>query len=483
MSKRKRGSRGRLVARLRDGKYCTSDAMPTSARSPLDRTRISILSGPEQDSVTLSSNWSSSYSAEFFVKLLPDFEQLVYPLNPILTSTEIRDSIANMHGSLEDTALVHAFGATTISLTKPSWILDGQDLASLMVSLVQFSIRAHRQVETDKNSHGSSLLSKLPVSVKRIMTCIWIQIPMISIRRFDRSFAALREAISMIEMLDIHQYGDSDTQLDSREVARRQRMYWEAFIHERSLFIISGYPCIMQPLRTGLPFADQTVPSFITVGFDRLILLFETMDESFVEYWSAQFRQRKACSITAQWVDSKQTELDQHEVDTTEAERKLEAGGHGSLNELQHTDLFITRLWLRTLIWQLGLSNGLLHSTPPNDVHEGLSLNFPANYVSAQLRVLVCRLHNLSSIIFHGSGILQKLFEITSTAADVLSLPCSDKQQTEASEYLEDLLFLVRLLFTFDRTQRHQRDYLQEKLDALQRVFPMVDFGDLMRRN
>ena len=47
------------------------------------------------------------------------------------------------------------------------------------------------------------------------------------------------------------------------------------------------------------------------------------------------------------------------------------------------------------------------------------------------------------------------------------------------SARIEDFLFLVRFIFGFERTQKHQRDYLREKLDALREMYTVVDFGDL----
>ncbi len=94
--------------------------------------------------------------------------------------------------------------------------------------------------------------------------------------------------------------------------------------------------------------------------------------------------------MTAEWVEQKQVELDCEERATAEAEARLRAVGGTGLSERQHADIFITRLWLRTLIWQLALSRGLLRSAPPEHAHRGLSLHFPADRLSAQLRSLVC---------------------------------------------------------------------------------------------
>jgi hypothetical protein len=320
------------------------------------------------------------------------------------------------------------------------------------------------------------------MTVKRVMVGIWNEISLMAFKRFDRSFASLRESITMIQMLNIHQYTEDNTcGLTLREISRRQRMYWEAYIHERFLCIMSGFPCTMIPLRTGLPITDPDMPPYVTVGFNRLIRLFQIMDPPLLAHWTAQ-TMPDAPTMTAEWIERKQAQLDADEVETADAVRDLAAtaGPAGALREEQHVDLFVTRVWLRTLVWQLALSHGLLRSAIPRDAHEGFSLHFPAQRLSAQLRGLVSRLENTSSIVTHGSGLLQKLFEITSTVADVLALPRGPGQtQEEARARLEDFLFLVRFTFGFERTQKHQRDYLREKLEALREMYTVVDFQDL----
>ncbi|KAJ6442299.1 C6 transcription factor [Purpureocillium lavendulum] len=444
-AKRKPGVRGRLVAQLRNRAAAEATTTNTNGRhQPVNAAAASVAASITSPAAASTSSSASSptsgggglpptlpavtsiagivdnatsaahaavsprfelapaiggggYSQDFFMKLLPEYEQLVYPVNPVLTPDELRDSIANMHASFEDAALVHAFGAVTINLTQTSWTLHG-DIAAQMTSLIQYSLWAHRKAEMGRDSDGAHYLQ--------------CEMPM---TRFDRSFASLRESITMIQMLN--------------------RMYWEAYIHERFI---------------GLPLTDTDVPPYVTVGFNRLIRLFQIMDPPLLAHWTAQtMHSDDAPTMTAQWIESKQAQLDADEAETADAARDLSASGAGALSEEQH----------------LALSHGLLRSAPPRDAHEGLSLHFPAQRLSAQLRGLVSRLGNMSSIVIHGSGILQKLFEITST--------------DEARARIEDFLFIVRFIFGFERTQKHQRDYLREKLDALREMYTVVDFGDL----
>lgn len=490
---------------------------------------------------------ANPYPQSFFLDLVHDFEHLIYPVNPVITPDEIRAAVTTMNAHHEDAALVYAFAAVTINLTHTSWHLNG-DVAAHMTDLIQRSLKAHRRADitlvfsnfNNAANHTSSpfpspsnaaaqradaktapVLGDLPVTVKRAMTCILLEMSFMAFKNFDRSFTMLREAISLTLALKVHAHTPDDPHLDRREVARRQRLYWECFIHERFVNIATGYPCTLVPLRTGLPYSDLSLQANVDLGFRRLIRLFMIMDDEFFTYWNAdllpvQARQQQqqhnahfaaspiamAASpvsvtstntlnpheMTAEWIERKQAELDEDEVETARAVASSPTG----LTELQRADLYITRLWMRTLVWQLALSRGLLRSLPPDHPssssssrqshhhhrhHQGLSLHYPAARLSHQLRTLVCRLESVYSIGTHGSSILQKLFEITTTVADVLALPPDQSQDVKSR--MEDFIFLVSFLLQFERMPKRQRDYMREKVEVLQQMYTVVDFGDL----
>lgn len=151
------GRRGRLVAQLRNGGD-DNQTKPGSASSypPLrprgknegreeieDVTPISTAPPPEQhtrpneDQATTGSSFTSqvplsagsvedvpspftsqtNYTADYFLALIPDFENYTYPVNPIITPEQIRTCIDLM--AIDDirAALVYSFAAVTINLT------------------------------------------------------------------------------------------------------------------------------------------------------------------------------------------------------------------------------------------------------------------------------------------------------------------------------------------------------------------------------
>lgn len=132
-------------------------------------------------------------------------------------------------------------------------------------------------------------------------------------------------------------------------------------------------------------------------------------------------------------------QLDENGDAVQREEAGLRERGLGGLTELQQVDICITRLWLRHWTWQIALSRGLLCSPSSPTAHEATSLQLLRDLTS-----LFDRLENVTTVGFHEFGIVQKLFEITSTIADVLALPIQTGQvQAENGSKIKNLAFLV----------------------------------------
>lgn len=394
-------------------------------------------------------------------------------MNPIITNQELRAAIENMHNSFEDAALVYAFGAVTINLAQTS-----NDVHKTLPDLMDMSLQAHARAGIG-SIRGGGLFGELPVSVKRVVTCIYLEICMMAYKLYDRSFALLREAIAMVQIMQVRAKSLSQFSTDPRENARRRRMYWELFIHERFLSIAAGHATTLPPLPEGPPTGDDSIPIHVEVGFNRIISMFCILDDRFLDLWNSQTASLPfVAPVTSEWIEAKQSELDKDEQDTAASQSKMAMDGYEPLNELQLADLFVTRLWMRTLVWQIALSCGHLRSDPTQTTHEGLSLHFPAHRLSSELRSLVTRLGSVASVGTHGSGILEKLFEITSTIADVLALPMAQSEtQHEDRSRMDDFEFLVQFLLGFERVNGQQKVYIQDKLLALQQQYSPSGFG------
>ncbi|KAL1884080.1 hypothetical protein Daus18300_000190 [Diaporthe australafricana] len=462
----------------------------------------------------------SDYTAEYFISLIPDFENYTYPVNPIITPEQIRVCIDLMSTSASHAALVHSFAAVTINLTMTQQqhshklsidFINSNELGMPVTTserihdLMNHTIRAKGQA-TPIDALSDELFSDDLIEI-RIVTCIFLEICWMGFKKHEQAFLVLREAIALIQLLHVDRGPGT---LTGPAHARRQRMYWEAYIHERFLTIMTCFPSIMPPLRDRQRMTDQSIPTNIDSGFRRLVKLFLILDDDLLANWMAQNddtadplndNRLENDNITVEWIEHKQQELDDEEAEV-EAEQQRLQGTPAGLTELQLADLFITRAWMRTIVWQLAMSDFLLSSGPTgSERHEALSLFFPAHRLSAQLRKLA-QFQVERSIGMHGSGILEKIFEIANAIADVMALfptvsadngslegleefrgskrEAISVDQSQSRQCMSDFLLLVKVLLSFERIDKTQRDIILSKVETLKNIFPGMDFENLM---
>jgi hypothetical protein len=421
--KRSQGRRGRVIT-----EYKQKTAGLKSNEAPLLPTADSQPDTPE-------------YDASFFLSLLPDYMSSVYPPQPIITESEVREYVEMMAYDLEAKAFVLAFGAVTLNLTCTGERRT-ENVSRMIEHLVIRTIEARGLVTT-----------KLRSSVPKAMTSLFLHNCLMTMRDSDTAFYYMRDAITFIQLLRI----DAplpDEPISPTEKSRRQRLYWQAYVHERFLAILDYRPAIMPPL-PALPDDDPTIPLSVQEGFNQIIKLFRLLDTEFLHNWLGS---HETSTVTPAWIENKHQELDnQDESDLHQL---------AALSSMQRADLVITRQWLRTLVWRMAMSKTLLSSKSSKGC---LSLLFPVR-LSQQLRQQVTSMSR-EAIEIHGSGIVQKLFEITDTIADVLiNIPAGNLEETALR--VDDFIFLLEFVFTFPTLDQTRRGILATKLETLQEMFP-----------
>jgi len=446
--------RGQLIAKYKQSTNASNkDSTSLSSEnftSPSGSSRQPAEGGQTLPAITSllpdspSSNIAASppHDAAFFRSFLHDYEVSVYPVNPILTIAEVKASIDEMNSDEEARAFVYAYVAVTSFLTGYASEAPSHTAA-----------RVEHWCEETTRARGPPLLTHKP-TVRKIMTAQFMHICLMGLRNLDMAFYFLRESITMIQMLRVD-HPEVMQSLPLHERARRQRLYCEAFVHERYIGIFDHRPIALPPL-PHLPENDPSIPPGIHQGFTQIIKVFSLIDGDFLRYWIGSHT--GSTSVTATWVEEKQKQID--------AEKAGNDDQVHYLTDMQQADLVITKYWLRTLVWQMAMSKCLLSSVASK---ESMSLLFPVR-LSSQLRSLVGKMSR-QSIEIHGSGIQQKLFELTDTIANVIiTVPAATNEETAGR--LDDFMFLINFFFSFPRFDPVQRDILKKKLETLQSMFP-----------
>lgn len=197
--------------------------------------------------------------------------------------------------------------------------------------------------------------------------------------------------------------------------------------------------------------ADASIATAITQGFIQIVRLFMHVDEDCCRKWFATFDSEQ--TIEPDWIIEKHRQLD------------AEAAGSGDkiagLSNMQQADLVITKHWLRMLVWQMAMSKCLLSYKPSE---QPMSLLFPVG-ISGHLRATIANMSK-DDIEVHGSGIQQKLFELTDTIASVvLTVPAASPE--EKHQRIDDFRFLFEFWCSLPRPPSVQRELLEGKYRRL----------------
>jgi hypothetical protein len=130
-------------------------------------------------------------------------------------------------------------------------------------------------------------------------------------------------------------------------------------------------------------------------GFLDLVSLFQHFDDDFVRLWNLSSKtpafpfSEGVSPISPSQLGSLQEVLD---LSIPEVSKR---------NEVQQADLLISRQWLKTMVWQLCVTKGLLTSSSSN---ESMSFHYPVSI--ARDVVLINRALNKEAFEPHGVGIV-----------------------------------------------------------------------------
>jgi hypothetical protein len=372
---------------------------------------------------------STPFEPELFYSMVPEYMEYLYPVCPILEEAELRANIRQMHVDSDAAALVYAFagvGFFTRQLLKP-WEPNCYKQTAEMVAL---ALDHHATLRVDSGPR-----------LTRIIGCILIEICLLVTHQLDLAFFYLREAISLMLMCGLDGFLGERT-VNPVEYAHRERIYWVCFIHERVLAIDGSTTVCLDPLPS-LPDVAASSRSSVERGWNYIIETYIVVDKDFVRFWMGD-----RSLVTAKWIQAKYQQL---AYPSWELEISM-------LPPIQQVDLIISRQWLRTMMWQMAMSNMLLSSKAGQP--EGLSLFMPLR-LSKQLKACLAALSN-HSIAVYNVGLDPKLFEITTTVADVvLALPPGDFAEVRSK--IQDLLLTKQFLLNLVHVKPVHRKILQEK--------------------
>lgn len=167
----------------------------------------------------------------------------------------------------------------------------------------------------------------------------------------------------------------------------------------------------------------------------RLVNSYHLLDSSFVDSWN-ESTEARASTLTY-----------------TALQRQLNRPQPADvpLTDIQKADILITQQWLRLIVWQSSMRQGLLSS---NAEDESMTFRYPLKIAHSLLNVISSL--PTTSIEVHGMGIFEKIFEIGNTMLDVMQA-CGTSLPNETYGVTQDPFEVF--VKTLSQTPNSQRQY------------------------
>jgi len=264
-----------------------------------------VFTGPLKKPVSSPLSSGPQYGQVFFLDLISDYVEGVYPVQPVIPEKELREYISIMDTDPDVRSFVYSFGACTLNLTRYG-DRRTEEVQRTIEVLMNYSIASMKPPY--KSFHSS---------VMRAMQSMFIHNCLMSIQASDAAFHYIRDSITAVQLLRIDS-ADVMAPLPPPERSRRQRLYWQAFIHERFVAVLDYRQAILPPLDS-MPEEDPTIPIQVHEGFIQIIKLFRLLDDDFLKNWTDS----QNGNVTSSWIEAKSRELEGDEEANAEELAKL----------------------------------------------------------------------------------------------------------------------------------------------------------------
>jgi ribosomal protein L37AE/L43A len=320
----------------------------------------------------------------------------VYPVQPVLHRQRVQETLMNIDNSTEAYSMLVALCANVMiqsNMLVPPNLLPRPEMASMSNvsfghALLEESVRVRRGFDYLENpTHLSVLTSWL------IYGCYF------GLGRDNTAWSYLRQATTLAQILGMH---DEETyKNDPLDISKRRILYWLLFVTERTHALHKHRPITLYPT-IHLPTMDEIASDRpVAAGLNILINLYKPFDDTFFGLWN-----KVRAQADPGWISQLQDQIS--EV----------IPSYLDCTEIQAVDIRITHQWLRTMAWQLCVSQGLVSSVSTDSA---MTFKYPIEIS----RDLLSMTHQFSqqAMEVHGVGLVSNRLVIpTSQTHSVRSI-------------------------------------------------------------
>ncbi|KAL0941710.1 fungal specific transcription factor [Colletotrichum truncatum] len=425
------------------GEAASQHSSNASAASTPPSFWAAVTSNPAHSSVPeprgiFSSDEMRPRTRNYF-HMIPQLVELyyehIYPIMPLIFMPAIRETISRPAMTPSEKNLIYAMCALT------SMHMSGKSIGAPGPTSWEVVGRFFLD-ETISTRQSYDFLEDLSLSA--VISSFYLSTSFFEINQSRKSWYYLREALTNAQDLGLQ---DDSTYygLSREETLCRQRVFWILFVTERSFAILRNKPITFK--RTpSLPTTRHPYEGpDIHAGFLQLVSSYTPLDESFVTAWNEGSDPRVSAttflalqnllSLPPAFLRPRNTRgsppsQQQQFVGSFGAASAGRDVGGPEPTDIQKADLLITQQWLRLIVWQSSMRQGLLSWTNPADSGGGVSsgsgvgggnsmcFSFPLT-VARDTASILASLPS-KAVEVHGMGIMEKIFEIGTWCVNVL---------------------------------------------------------------
>jgi hypothetical protein len=345
------------------------------------------------------------------------FFALKYPIMPILDRDEVYATLSHLHDAPENYGLITALCA--VIMLQPEILESHSDDVPLDITNAPSS-----QVfiqETLRARQYSNYIAE--PSLASIHTSFFLFAALFCVDKDQSAWFYLREAATLLQVQHLHEEATYTKMLDGKHATRCRRTFWLLFVTERAYALQRNRPLTLK-CTINLPTAEPGPEAIILRGFLDLVSLFQYFDDTFISLWNHS---------------STHSAIPPHRFVHLQESLSFALPDVSQTTEIQQADLLVTRQWLKTMVWQLCVARSFLSSAT---TQECMSFDYPIT-ISREIAA-VSHLLPAKAFEAHGVGILEKVFDVGCSLADVLllhadSIPTSGRE-VGPRDYLMELV-------------------------------------------
>lgn len=375
-----KGSRAKVINEIRDTQQ-PSVKTPPSAKSAHDTERNPFDFNTSPLSPSFSRN--PDLLTQQLVDSCIDFFFLhLYPTVPIFSRPHLTDLATNHRdGNPEVFCLV----ATLCSyvMIQPGMALPGT--LDTIEGESDARVRHAAMLLDEVRRTRKSLDYVEAPTIYSVQTSFFMFASYFSLEKSNACWFHIREASTLAQLL-LMQEESSYRNGDPLENKFRRRLYWLLLLTERAYAMERHRPLTLYAT-IDLPTVDEDPQEALIIsGFLALVNLYRLIDDDFMAIWN---KAKSECSTS--WLSQLQQQL----ADVLPP--------HLECTENQAADVRTTQHWLRTMVWQLSITNGYLSSSSA-DV--AMTFKYPI-YIAKDLVYDVQQLSQQSMEV-HGVGLVSQ---------------------------------------------------------------------------